>query len=97
LTLALGIGANTALFSIIDGTLLRPLPYRDRQGLAVVWDQGIGQNNLAKIFDSYHDFEAWKDNSRSLGKLAAETMGDWKSDPKLSRTLSEVLRQFLSV
>ena len=39
LSLAIGIGANTAIFSIVDGLLLRPLPYTDADRLVILWNR----------------------------------------------------------
>ena len=83
LTLALGIGANTAVFSIIEGALLRPLPYREPHRLVAVWDHSIREGNLSKIFDSYHDFEEWSRQSRTLEDVTAAT---WAAG--LSRTMT---------
>lgn len=83
LTLALGIGANTAVFSIVNGALLRPLPYHDPGGLVAIWDRGIHESNLSKVFDSYHDFAEWKQHAHGFEELAAAT---WAAG--LSRTMT---------
>lgn len=43
ITLALGIGVNTAIFSVVDSILLRPLPFEDSERLVSIWEQGLGQ------------------------------------------------------
>ena len=43
ITLALGIGVNTAIFSVVDSILLRPLPFKDSERVVSIWEQGLGQ------------------------------------------------------
>lgn len=57
-TLAFGIGANTAVFSVVDAALLRTLPYRDASRLVMVWDQlpKLGIERLPTSFGNYFDY-----------------------------------------
>lgn len=72
LILALGIGANTAVFSILDAVLLRPLPYKNADRLVAVW-QRIPPEKIGMAFDTYRQFDEWNRSSRSFEKLAAAT------------------------
>jgi putative ABC transport system permease protein len=72
-TLALGIGANTAIFSIIQAVLLRPLPYNDSGRLVAIWDREVQAKGISKLFDAYHDFETYRSKSHSLEQVAAAT------------------------
>jgi predicted permease len=60
LALGLGIGANTAIFSVVNAALLRPLPYRDSSRLVVVWDQlvNLGLDRFPVSYANYLDYRA---------------------------------------
>ena len=57
LTLALGIGANTAIFTVVNSVLLRPLPYRDPARLVAIWD--TYQPQFAKLGVSPTEYDEW--------------------------------------
>jgi len=66
--LALGIGANTAIFSVINGVLLRPLPYTNGDRLVTV-DQGTPKNEQPSIGFSVHEIEDIRAQSRTLESI----------------------------
>jgi predicted permease len=57
LSLGIGIGANTAIFSIVDGLLLRPLPYADADRLAILWNRSPGLNITEDWFSTAQYFD----------------------------------------
>jgi len=73
LTLALGIGASTIIFSIVHAVLLAPLPYRDSTRIVVIYDREARATGLSKLMDIYQDFEAYRDHSQSFDRIAGMT------------------------
>src|SRR5258705_5105224 len=71
LALALGIGANTAIFSVVYATLLAPLPYRQPDRIVIVWSKIKGDRNGV----SAGDYLDWKRGSTSFESMAAWTGG----------------------
>src|ERR1700735_5367384 len=68
LTLALGIGANTAIFSVVYGVLLRPLPYQDPSRLIVLNET---TPKVGTVSVSYANFLDWRAQSHMFSKMAA--------------------------
>src|SRR6516165_11495218 len=70
LTLALGIGANTAIFSVVNAVILRPLPYPDSARLVTIWEtEPSGPGNLYP--DTGPDYVDWKAQNRVFDNMGA--------------------------
>ncbi|HKB07136.1 MAG TPA: ABC transporter permease, partial [Candidatus Polarisedimenticolia bacterium] len=68
--LALGIGGNTAIFSVVDAVLLRPMPYERPDGLLMLWQNDTNRSN-PREWVSPANFLDWRKDSRTFASLAA--------------------------
>jgi putative ABC transport system permease protein len=68
LTLALGIGANTAIFNVVHATLLQPLPIRHASRLVVIWVNNL-EHGWSRIGPTGQDYLDWKEQSKSFDDL----------------------------
>jgi predicted permease len=68
LTLALGIGANTGIFSVVYGVTLAPLHYFDPDRLVIVWENNP---RFPRVWNSYPNFQDWQRSARSFQQMAA--------------------------
>ncbi|MGB7923550.1 MAG: ABC transporter permease, partial [Pyrinomonadaceae bacterium] len=68
LALALGIGANTAIFTVVNAVLLRPLPYKDSERLVALSEDSP---QIPGMSVAYPDFQDWREQSRSFEQLVA--------------------------
>ena len=97
LTLALGIGANTAIFSVVDTVLLRPLPYKDSERIVNLWEANARSKT---IHVSNPNFQDWRARSRSFDFMAEywgfETSVTGGAEPVRAK-VSGVSRDFFSV
>src|SRR5438093_8556662 len=70
LTLGLGIGANTAIFSVLDAALIRHLPYRDPDRLVLVLETDEG-HGIPRMGSAPPDFREWRERNRVFERMTA--------------------------
>jgi putative ABC transport system permease protein len=68
LALALGIGATSAIFSVVRGVMLKPLPYKDPDRVVSVWEHNLRRNRARNVV-SAANFVAWRERTRSLDHI----------------------------
>ena len=68
LTLALGIGANTAIYTVVNGVLLKPLPYPESGRILMLWERSLSDSSLGTVAPA--NFYDWRAQSRSFDKMA---------------------------
>jgi putative ABC transport system permease protein len=74
--LALGIGANTAIFSLVNAVLLKPLPYREPERLTMLWGN-VQRAVVERRGNSFPDFFDWRERSRSFEAMSAVWDAVW--------------------
>src|SRR6516225_1850214 len=77
LTLALGIGANTALFSVVNGVLLNPLAYPHSSQLVAIYEKYDTMGGIESAPIEYLNFLDWQRDSRSFASMAAYRNEDY--------------------
>jgi predicted permease len=103
MTLALGVGATTTVFSVINAVLLQPLPYPDAERLVMVWENvNLPQYKNAQNSSAPGNFHAWREQSSAFSDMAAMRDDAWSltgsGDPvrvtgeRVSASLFSVLR-----
>ena len=70
-TIAVGIGANTAIFTVVDAVLFRALPFEGADRLALVWGRSTLPNSFGRSWSSYPDFQDFLETQESFEELGA--------------------------
>jgi predicted permease len=93
LTLVIGIGATTAVFTVLSALLLHPLPYRQPDRLVLLWGNTVRNGVTERRGGSYPDFRDWRSQSSSFESMAAFWNGDTilTGQTESERLLSEVV------
>src|SRR5690606_28735778 len=98
-TLALGIGANTAIFSVVNAVLLRPLPYPDGDEIAILWLRNAPES-IDEDITSYPNFTDWRTRNRTFEHMAAYSQANMNltgaGDPEQIR-VARVTEEFFDV
>jgi putative ABC transport system permease protein len=92
LTLALGIGANAAIFSVVEAVLLRPLPFKDPSRLVVLTEYNPGKVEMTGV--PYPDYVEWRNQNRVFSETAAYFHINASNDMVLGGTGSAERVQF---
>ncbi|HXN24280.1 MAG TPA: ABC transporter permease [Candidatus Dormibacteraeota bacterium] len=77
LTLALGMGANTAIFSVVNSALLKPLPYKQADRLVVVWEKNPYRSNALNVISPANFFD-WQEQNTVFEQMG--TFFDWRAN-----------------
>ncbi len=93
LTLALGIGANTAIFSVVHAVLLAPLPYRDANRIAVLWETNPTRGGQLNVV-APGNFIRWQERATSFEHLAA--FADTRANLTGNQNPEEVIGQIVT-
>src|SRR6185436_878465 len=73
ITLALGIGANTTIFSVVNAVLMEPLPYKESDRLIRIWESNPGQGRTESSV-SVPNFQDWQKQQSAFEQLAASEL-----------------------
>ena len=100
-TLALGIGANSAIFSVVNAVVLRPLPYQDSERLAMLWTTKDSNQEQPFSFADYNDLKSQATSFSAIGAASPlwsfTLTGDGEPEPIQGMYVSASLFELLKV